>query len=75
MMFYQRRVDTAFNIRVGPAGLRIPTVERDISLLKKSGPPLCLSQPPIQQVPDVKRSGREVDHSLPCSAEVKNEWI
>lgn len=33
MMFYQR-VDTAFNLRAGPAGLRIPTVERDISLLK-----------------------------------------
>jgi len=34
-----------------------------------------LSQPPIQKAPEVKRSGREVDHSPLCSAEVKNEWI
>jgi hypothetical protein len=24
--------------------------------------------------PEVKRLEREVNHSLPCSAEVKNEW-
>jgi hypothetical protein len=37
------------------------------------------TQPPIQWVPGalplgVKRPGREVDHSPPSSAEVKNEW-
>jgi hypothetical protein len=30
---------------------------------------------PIQWVPGVKRPGRETDHSLPTSAEVKNTWI
>jgi hypothetical protein len=33
---------------------------------------LGLTQPPIQWVPGAKRSGREADHSLPSSAEVKN---
>jgi hypothetical protein len=37
------------------------------------------TQPPIQWVPgslslEVKRSGREADHSPPSSAEVKNAW-
>jgi hypothetical protein len=37
------------------------------------------NQPPIQWVPGalslwVKRPGREADHSLPSSAEVKNAW-
>jgi hypothetical protein len=37
------------------------------------------TQPPIQWVPGVltlgvKRPGREADHSLPSSAEVKNAW-
>jgi hypothetical protein len=38
------------------------------------------TQPPIQWVPgalslEVKRPGREADHSPPSSAEVKNAWI
>jgi hypothetical protein len=37
------------------------------------------TQPPIQWVPgalsqEVKRQGREADHSCPSSAEVKNAW-
>jgi hypothetical protein len=37
------------------------------------------TQPPIQWIPgalslEVKRPGREADHSLPSSAEVKNAW-
>jgi len=41
--------------------------------------PVLETQPPIQWVPGVptlgvKRPGREVDHSPPSSAEVKNEW-
>jgi hypothetical protein len=41
-----------------------------------SRPPLGLTQPPIQRVlravsPELKRTGSEVDHSLPCSVEVK----
>jgi hypothetical protein len=40
---------------------------------------LGLTEPPIQWAPGalslgVKRPGREADHSLPSSAEVKNEW-
>jgi hypothetical protein len=42
-------------------------------------PPLGPAQPPIQWVPGalslgIKRLGREADHSLPSSAEVK-EWV
>jgi hypothetical protein len=42
-----------------------------------SRPTLRLTQPPIQWVPralspEVKRQGREADHSAPSSAEVKN---
>jgi hypothetical protein len=32
-------------------------------------------QPPIQQLPGVKRPGHEADHSPPTSAKVKNTWI
>jgi hypothetical protein len=47
---------------------------------KSSRPALRSTQPPIQWVPaalspGVKRSGREVDHSPPTSAEVKRMWI
>jgi hypothetical protein len=43
-------------------------------------PALGSTQPPIQWVPGalspgVKWSGREADHSLPASAEVKKMWI
>jgi hypothetical protein len=43
-------------------------------------PTLGSTQPPIQWVPvtlspGVKRPGREADHSLPTSAEVKKIWI
>jgi hypothetical protein len=44
-----------------------------------SRPALGPTQPPIQWVPgalslEVKRPGREADHSPPTSAEVKNAW-
>jgi hypothetical protein len=44
-----------------------------------SRPAQGATQPPIQWVPEalspqVKRPGREVDHSPPSSAEVKNAW-
>jgi hypothetical protein len=47
---------------------------------KSSRPALGFTQPPIQQVPGalspgVKRLGREADHSLSTSAEVKKMWI
>jgi hypothetical protein len=44
-----------------------------------SRPALGPTQPPIRRVPGaltpaVKRPGREVEHSPPSSAEVKNAW-
>jgi len=35
---------------------------------------LGLTLPPTQWVPGVKRPGREADHSLPSSAEVRKTW-
>jgi hypothetical protein len=45
-----------------------------------SRPALGSTQPPIQCVPgavspEVKRPGREADHSPPASAEVKKTWV
>jgi hypothetical protein len=45
-----------------------------------SVPALGSTLPPIQWIPGVlptgvKRPGREADHSLPASAEVKKMWI
>ena len=44
--------------------------------LKSSRPSLEPTRSPIQWVPGlkVKRSGRDMDHALPFSADVKNEW-
>jgi hypothetical protein len=49
-------------------------------LSKSSRPALASTQPLIQWVsgalsPGVKQLGREVDHSPPASAKVKNMWI
>ena len=53
-------------LRTGRSGVRIPVVTH--------GP----NQPPTQWIPGpfpgVKRPRREADHSLPSSAEVKNQW-
>jgi hypothetical protein len=61
---------------------RILNVVSSISTLfsTSSRPPSGATQPPIQWVPGalslgVKRLGREADHSLPASAEVKKMWI
>jgi hypothetical protein len=40
-----------------------------------SRPALVPNQPPIQWVPEVKRPGREADHSFQSGAELKNVWI
>jgi hypothetical protein len=58
--------------------VRVPVGARIFSA--SSRPVLGPTQPPIQWVPralspGVKRQGREVDHSLPASAEVKKMWI
>jgi hypothetical protein len=53
---------------------------QDFLLPTPSRPVLGPTQSPIQWVPgalspEVKRPGREADHSPPTSAEVKNSWI
>jgi hypothetical protein len=49
-------------------------------LFTSSRPVLGPTQPPIQWVsgalsPEIKRPGREINHSPPSSAEVKKTWI
>jgi hypothetical protein len=41
---------------------------------KSSTPALGPTQPTFHWVPGAERQGRELNHSLPSSAEVKNEW-
>jgi hypothetical protein len=43
-------------------------------LATASRPTLVPTQPLIQFTPGITRPGRETDHSLPSSAEVKNAW-
>ena len=54
-------------------GVQIPTEERNASSLKtfQIGSEL---HPPTFYFPGVKRPGRDVNHSPPSSAEVKNDW-
>jgi hypothetical protein len=62
----------------GRLGVRILVVDKTSVLFKTSRPALGPAQPVIELVPelfsDVKRPGREVSHSSPSSAVVKNEW-
>jgi len=62
----------------GRSGLRILTGARDYSLLQNLQTGSASSQPPSQWVPGSmrgqRRPGREVKHSPPSSAQVKNEW-
>jgi hypothetical protein len=50
----------------------------DIVFFRASGPALRLTRPPFDEYqvsfPQVKRQGREVNHSPLCRAEVTNEW-
>jgi hypothetical protein len=69
---------TGYGLDDRGVGVRVPVESRIFST--SSRPVLRPTQPPIQWVPGalssgVKRSGREVDHSPPTSAEVKNIWI
>jgi hypothetical protein len=64
-------------LRAGWSGVRVPVGATDFFLTPASRPVLGPTQPPIQWVPgvlslEVKRPGREADHSPPSSAEVKN---
>jgi hypothetical protein len=55
------------------AGVRVPIVNNFL-FSTSSRPALGSTQRPIQWVPEVKRPGREVDHSPPTSAEVTKMW-
>jgi hypothetical protein len=60
--------------------VRIPAGSGNFLFTTASRMALGPTQPPIQWVPGslslgVRRPGREADHSLPSSTEVKNEWI
>jgi hypothetical protein len=53
---------------------------KNFLFFKSCRPALGSTQPPIQLVtaalsPEIKRPGREADHSLSTSAEVKKMWI
>jgi hypothetical protein len=52
-----------------------PGKVKDFLLSRSSRPVLGFTQPPIQWVRGVKRSGREADHSPPTSAEIKKMLI
>jgi hypothetical protein len=62
----------------GRSGAREPVDARDFLLASPSKPALGSTWPLFSvyrgSFPGVKRLGREVQHSLPSSAEVKNEW-
>jgi hypothetical protein len=71
----------AINCWAGWLGVRVPAEAGNFSLHHcSSRPALEPIQPPIYWVPEgaislgVKRLGREVGHSPPSSAEVKNAW-
>jgi hypothetical protein len=62
--------------RDGTSDVRIVVEARDFSLSKTSMQTLCARQRLIQWVPGgggLNRPGRDIDNSLPCSAEVKSE--
>jgi hypothetical protein len=65
-------------LRAGGSGVVIPAEARQFSVSQNVRPTLGPSQPHCQWVqgflPTVKRSGRDADHLLSSTAEVKNEW-
>jgi hypothetical protein len=81
-----RSRDSAVSITTGYGlddqwvGVRVPVRVTNFLFSTSSRPALGSTWPPIQWVPrafsqGVKRPGREADHSLPASAEVKKMWI
>ena len=71
--------DVATRLGGGWYGVRISAVLRDFSLFKKSRPALGPTQPLTQWVwggsfMRVRRTGIQVVHSPPSSAEIKNAW-
>jgi hypothetical protein len=72
-------IATSYGLDDRGVGVRVPVGSRIFSSPDRPDR-LRSTQPPIQRVPGalspgVKRSGREVDHSPPTSAEVKKMWI
>jgi hypothetical protein len=77
--------DSAVGIATGRAGrprsrISSPGEGKNFLFSTSCRPALGPTQPPIQWVtgtlsPEVKRPGREANHSPPTSAEVKNMWI
>jgi hypothetical protein len=62
-------------LRAGrPRGQSSSPGRGNIFLISSSRPVLVATQPPIQYV-QARWPGREADHSLPTSAEVKRTWI
>jgi hypothetical protein len=65
-------------IRAGRSGVRVPDVVGNFSLQHRvqagSGAHPALYRMCISDSLEVKRTGREADHSPPSSAEVKNAW-
>jgi hypothetical protein len=61
------------------AGIRLPA-RGFFSFAIAFRPPLGPTQPPVQRAhgslsPGIKRPGREIDHSPPSSAEIKNDGV
>jgi hypothetical protein len=67
-------IATSYGLDDWGVGVRVPVGSRIFSSPNHpSRTALRSTQPPIQWVPGVKRPGREVDHSPPTIAEVKNK--
>jgi hypothetical protein len=71
-------IATGYGLDDRGVGSRVPVGSRMFST--SSRPALGSTQPPFQWVPgalspEIKRPGREADHSPPASAEVKKMWI
>ena len=73
LMYYVRRLRSK-----PPPLVRISAGARYFLFFKTSRPALRPTQSPIKWVPEffrkVKQPGRDVDHSPPPSAAIKNEW-
>jgi hypothetical protein len=71
---------TSYGLDDRGVGFRVPVGSRNFLFSTSSRPAMEPIQPPIQWVPGaictgIKRPGREADHSLPNSTEVKKIWI
>jgi hypothetical protein len=70
---------TGYGLDVRGVGVRVPVGSRIFSSPclpdRLSGPPSLLSKGYRGLSPELKRPGREADHSPPNNAEVKKMWI